>query len=191
MTTDTIIILVTVIACTIMLLFFTGWQQSATHLRNKRRKNSTSLTELDAKALSSKIVEACRLLSESKTGAIITIEKKDSLQEYLDIGVELDAIFTPELMTSIFNKESVTHDGAVIIRGTRVLCCSTYYPMSQEKLNAKYGARHRASLQLSSVCDAISIIVSEETGKISIAKEKTLKKVDLDGLLEILIKDLV
>ena len=191
MTQDTIILLITMILSTVVLVAVIIWQQSATHLTKKRRRSRIALSELDAKALSSKIVEACRLLSESKTGAIITIEKKDSLQDYLDIGVELDALFTPELMMSIFNKHSVTHDGAVIIRGRRVLCCSTYYPMSQEKMNVKYGSRHRASLQLSSVCDAISIIVSEESGGISIAKDKKLKKVDLDGLLEVLLKDLV
>lgn len=191
MTNDTIIILIAISISTIIIgLFITAQLNIKIITGGKKRKARKKLSESDLKALASKIVESCRLLSESKTGAIITIEKGDSLQEYLDIGVPLDALFTPELMMAIFNKHSDTHDGAVIIRGRRVVCCSTYYPMSQEKLNVKYGSRHRASLQLSSVSDAMSIIVSEETGGISIAENKKLKKVDLDGLLKTLTKDL-
>lgn len=109
-------------------------------------------------------------LSNNKIGAIIAIESKVGLKNYIETGVKIDSIISKEILLSIFKKESPLHDGAVIIRGSRIVSARCILPLTERhELLEGYGTRHHAALGLSEETDAFVIVVSEETGKISIA----------------------
>lgn len=112
-------------------------------------------------------------LSDRRTGALILLENQDSLEEYANKAVILNANFSPELLETIFMHSSPLHDGAVIIRGTTILAASSILPLADDssQITKSMGTRHRAGLGLSQVTDALIIVVSEETGKVSIARE--------------------
>jgi len=112
-------------------------------------------------------------LSDRHIGAIILLENQDSLDEYAARAVLLNAEFSSELIESIFISTSPLHDGAVIMRGTQVVAASVILPLADESLQVSrsMGTRHRAALGISQVCDALAIVVSEETGRVSIARD--------------------
>lgn len=116
------------------------------------------------------LVESCFKMAKTKTGALITIKCEDDLTKYTKSAVKIDAEFSQFLIISIFNKEAPIHDGAVVIENNRVKYASTYFPIALDMdISKKYGTRHRAALTISKLTDSISIMVSEETGEISIA----------------------
>ena len=112
-------------------------------------------------------------LSERRIGAIIVLENQDSLEEYVLKAVRLNANFSSELIESIFISLSPIHDGAVIIRGTTVLAAGVILPLADDtsQITRSMGTRHRAALGITQHSDALSIVVSEESGKVSIARE--------------------
>lgn len=110
-------------------------------------------------------------LAKTKTGALIVLEQEISLEEYVQTGILLDAIVTSQLLINIFEHNTPLHDGAVIVRGDRIVSATSYLPLSQNmRLSKDLGTRHRAGVGISEVSDSFTIIVSEETGKVSIAK---------------------
>lgn len=114
-------------------------------------------------------------LAKSKTGALIVIEQDVSLDEYSQTGIEVDGLVTSQLLINIFEHNTPLHDGAVIVRGNRVVSATCYLPLSGNmKLSKDLGTRHRAGVGISEVSDSFTIIVSEETGKVSIAKDGSL-----------------
>ena len=116
------------------------------------------------------IMEAVESLKKSKTGALIVIERDVSLQEYIDPATKLYADISSELLGNIFFKNSPLHDGGVIIQGNRITCAGSVFKTSMDpNVNKKLGTRHRAALGIAEESDAIALIVSEETGRISIA----------------------
>jgi len=116
------------------------------------------------------LLKACGLLSKSKTGAIIVLTKASELRGFASTGVFLDAEISYKILESIFNKQSPLHDGAVIIVKNKIRAASCVLPVSENnRIPDNLGLRHRASLGISEVSDAMSIAVSEETGKISVA----------------------
>lgn len=116
------------------------------------------------------IVRAAAEMSNSKTGALISIEENTSLGEYARTGILLDADVSSQLLINIFIDKSPLHDGAVIIRDNKIVAATCYFPLSASRnLNKKYGTRHRAALGISELSDAFTIVVSEETGHISAA----------------------
>jgi len=116
------------------------------------------------------VASAVEELSNNKIGAIIAIESKVGLKNYIETGVKIDSIISKEILLSIFKKESPLHDGAVIIRGSRIVSARCILPLTERhELLEGYGTRHHAALGLSEETDAFVIVVSEETGKISIA----------------------
>ncbi len=118
------------------------------------------------------IVKACLEMGKVKTGALIVIEQTQSLAEYERTGIDVDGIVTSELIINIFEKNTPLHDGAVIIRGNRITSATCYLPLSDNRaLSKDLGTRHRAGIGISEAADAMTIIVSEETGKISVAYE--------------------
>ena len=123
-------------------------------------------------------------LSTSKTGAIMTFEKHNSLDEFINKGVKINAPDCQELLTTIFYDGTTLHDGAVIIRGNTIIAASVYYIPTVKPMNGKYGARHRASLGISEVCDAVTVVVSEETGRISLAIDGELQAVTRETFLQ-------
>lgn len=139
-----------------------------------KKKNSKNLGSSSKIRLINQLRESVEFLSKTKTGAIITIENKDNLDNLRTDGVKIDANISSSLIISIFNKNSPLHDGAIIIRNGRILYAATYYKITRKSIDNKYGSRHRAGLGISEVCDATTIIVSEETGEISITKNSLL-----------------
>lgn len=123
----------------------------------------------------SEIVKACVEMGKVKTGALIVVERKQSLAEYERTGIDVDAIVTSQLLINIFEHNTPLHDGAIIIRGDRVVSATCYLPLSDNReLSKDLGTRHRAGVGISEETDSLTIIVSEETGKISVAQEGKL-----------------
>lgn len=120
------------------------------------------------------IVRACTEMAKVRTGALIVIEQTTPLNEYERTGIDIDAIVTSQLLINIFEKNTPLHDGAVIIRGNRVVSATCYLPLSENRLDKNLGTRHRAGVGVSEVTDSLTIIVSEETGGISLAYRGTL-----------------
>lgn len=127
------------------------------------------------------IVKACVEMGKVKTGALIVVEQNQSLAEYERTGIDVDGIVTSQLLINIFEKNTPLHDGAVIVRGNRVTSATCYLPLSDSMaLSKELGTRHRAGVGISEATDSLTIIVSEETGKISVAYEGNLER-NLDG----------
>lgn len=123
------------------------------------------------------IVKACFEMGKVKTGALIVIEQKESLRDYERTGIEVDGIVTSQLLINIFEHNTPLHDGAVIVRGNRVTSATCYLPLSDNLgLSKELGTRHRAGVGVSEVTDSLTVIVSEETGKVSVAYEGQLER---------------
>jgi len=137
------------------------------------------ISESDAKAIvnvAEVIAEASDSLSKTKTGALIVIERSTKLGEHLSHGVILNADMSALLIRNIFFDKAPMHDGAMIIRDKRVYAAGCYLPLSNADVNKDLGTRHRAALGLSEVSDAIIIVISEETGTISVASDGELSR---------------
>jgi diadenylate cyclase len=133
------------------------------------------------------VVHGTLRLSERKVGALVVFERSVGLENYALTGVRLNAEVTAELLESIFFPRSPLHDGAVIIRGNQVVAAGCLLPMSEEVVtNGRMGTRHRAALSLSIESDAVTIVVSEETGSISVVTDGNLRKVEAESLRQIL-----
>lgn len=116
------------------------------------------------------IVKACVEMGKVKTGALIVIEQEQFLDEYERTGIDVDGIVSSQLLINIFEHNTPLHDGAVIVRGNRVTSATCYLPLSDNMaLSKDLGTRHRAGVGISEVTDSLTVIVSEETGKISVA----------------------
>lgn len=116
------------------------------------------------------LVKASYAMGSVKTGALIVIEDEILLNEYVRTGIDVDAKLTSQLLINIFEKNTPLHDGAVIVRGDRVVAATCYLPLSDSlSLSKDLGTRHRAAVGISEVSDSLTIIVSEETGNVSIA----------------------
>jgi diadenylate cyclase len=116
------------------------------------------------------VAGACLRLSQRRHGALIVIEQDTGLQEYIDTGIIINAEPSTELLLTIFNKTTELHDGAVVVRGEKLIAAACVMPLSTRSLSDRQmGLRHRAALGISEVSDAVVIVVSEETGQISIA----------------------
>lgn len=130
--------------------------------------------------------EALEKLSKTKTGAIITIENNDNLDGLRTDGIILDANISSSILISIFNKHSPLHDGAVVIRNNKIYYVATYYKITKKSIDNKYGARHRAGMGISEMCDASTLIVSEENGGITLAENGVLQAVPIENLQSVL-----
>lgn len=122
------------------------------------------------------IVRASIEMGKVKTGALIVVEQKQTLTEYERTGIDVDAILTSQLLINIFEKNTPLHDGAVIVRGNRVVSATCYLPLSDNmRLSKDLGTRHRAGIGISEATDSMTVIVSEETGNISVAYKGRLE----------------
>lgn len=152
----------------------------------------TTLTGNEKENLVDQIVTAVMLLSKDQTGALISIEESQSLDAYVATGTKLNSDVTAELLTSIFVTSTPLHDGAVIIQGDKIACASAYFPPTNADLPSRFGARHRAAIGFSEVTDAVTIVVSEETGAVSITEGgKIIPIKDRKSLREYLYKAIV
>ncbi len=124
----------------------------------------------------SEIVRASLQMARKKTGALIVIEQTSPLQEYARTGIDVDALVTSQLLINIFEKNTPLHDGAVIIKNNRIISATCYLPLSENRMDKDLGTRHRAAVGISEVTDSLTIIVSEETGEISLAYRGSLTR---------------
>ena len=120
------------------------------------------------------LLRACIEMGRVKTGALIVIEQTTPLLEYVRSGIEIDAIVSSQLLINIFEKNTPLHDGAVIIRGNRIVSATSYLPITSSQLDKNLGTRHRAAVGISEETDALTLIVSEETGHLSYSYKGTL-----------------
>lgn len=143
-----------------------------------------SLTDASITALTKTSME----LSKHKTGALIVIEHVTPLGEYINTGIKIDAILSEQILGNIFEKNTPLHDGAVVIKNNRIVAATCYLPLTDStSVNKELGTRHRAALGISEVSDSMTIIVSEETGDISIAYlGKLHRHLDESGIRKLL-----
>jgi diadenylate cyclase len=161
---------VNVVVIAVLIIFQPEVRLALSKLSLKSKKYRES-SEFD-KFLDS-IAHCIYRLSERRIGALVVLENQDSLDEFANRAVILNAQFSPELLESIFVTTTPLHDGAVICRGTTLLSAATILPLADDssQLSKSMGTRHRAGLGISQITDALIIVVSEETGKVSIARD--------------------
>ena len=135
----------------------------------------------DREALYDKIEATINNLSKTKTGALITFERNVSLSDIAKSGTILHAPVIPELLTTIFYTGTRLHDGAVIIKRDEIYAAAVYYTPTTKPLTGKFGSRHRAAIGISEITDSVTIVVSEETGRVSLAVGGDLIHVGLDN----------
>ena len=134
------------------------------------------------------LVRASFEMGKARTGALIVIERNIRLTEYERTGIKVDALVTSQLLINIFEHNTPLHDGAVVMRGDRVVAATCYLPLSDNReISKELGTRHRAGMGISEVTDSLTIIVSEETGKVTLAEGgKLIRGVDQEKLREYL-----
>lgn len=159
------------VAAIALLIIFQPELRLALSKLSVKGKKYHEMTEFD-KFLDS-IAQSVYRLADKRVGALILLENQDSLDEFANKAVLLNAQYSPELLESIFATTTPLHDGAVIIRGTMILSAATILPLADDstQLAKSMGTRHRAGLGISQITDALIIVVSEETGKVSIARD--------------------
>src|SRR5271156_1188874 len=146
------------------------------------RRPFLGVSQLERRELSQEVVLAVGRLSQTKVGALIVIERKIGLRTFIESGVSLDAQVSRDLLCSIFHPGGTLHDGAVIIQGDRISAAACFLPLTTNPLLVtELGTRHRAALGISEESDCITIVVSEETGKVSVA---VFGEIELDVPLE-------
>lgn len=140
-----------------------------------------------------KVVIAATELSKTKTGALIVLERDIKIQDIIATGIPMDAEVSPQLLVNIFEPKTPLHDGAVVISGNKIAASACVLPLADDKdISKELGTRHRAAIGISKESDAIVVVVSEETGKMSVAKDGTLiADVREDVLKKILISNVV
>ncbi len=148
----------------------------------------STLSGNEREHLVNELVDATMQLSATNTGALITLEQSHSLADFIKTGTPMNSVVTSELLCSIFVTSTPLHDGAVIIQGDKIACASAYFPPTNLEMPSRFGARHRAALGISEITDSITIVVSEETGKVSIAEEGKLIPMTEAKLREFLLR---
>ena len=146
------------------------------------RKNSKETQKVN---VIKELIETVKYLSKTRTGALMVLEREEDVNSYSDVGTQLDALLSTELLLTIFHPNTPLHDGAVVIEGEIIKSAGVLLPLTEDpKLSWKYGTRHRAAIGMSEVSDSACLVVSEETGDVSIALDGTLKKYDDITLLK-------
>lgn len=152
---------------------------------------TTTLSNNEKESLVNELVKACGQMSSTKTGALISIEQSQSLNDYIRTGTRINAEVSSEILGTIFQYGTPLHDGAVIIQGVKIACAAAYFPPTTIDLDTTYGARHRAAIGISEISDSITIVISEESGKISVAQNGTLTLMTLTQLHDFLYNAIV
>lgn len=190
--------LVNVFLLALVILFQPELRRALDELGRKnfvsRFLSSVNTKNMEEKSLNDRtiyeLVKTAVRLSKDKTGALIVLEHDTPLGEYINTGISIDAVVSQQLLINIFEKNTPLHDGAVIVQKNRVVAATCYLPLTASKDIAKtLGTRHRAGIGISEVSDSMTIIVSEETGGISVAYRGSLyQDLDEDGLRRQLLK---
>ena len=151
------------------------------HKIRKLKKNKEVSVIFDKVTFYSQLTTAVKYFSRTKTGALITFQRTDDLKPLMKNGVMINCPFNVELLETIFYNGTRLHDGAVIIKDNKIVAASVYYELTTRPLSGNYGTRHRAAIGISENSDSITVVVSEETGRISIAKEGNIETVSPDN----------
>jgi len=131
------------------------------------------------------LIESVKYLKKTRTGALIVLEKEEDDSSYPDVGTKINANVTQELLLTIFHPNTPLHDGAVVIRDDKIVSAGVLLPLTDDpKLSWKYGTRHRAAIGMSEVSEAVCLVVSEETGEVSLTMGGVLKKYEDLSLLK-------
>lgn len=147
-----------------------------------------SSASVESQQVLQQVVIACSHMAKQRTGALIVLTNKQDLLEYAETGEFIDADVSTRLIENIFFKNSPLHDGALIIHKDRLYSAACVLPISANRnLPKHYGLRHRAGLGISEKTDAVAVVVSEETGHISVAHEEKMTEVEVDELLDVLL----
>ena len=180
---------ITVVGVTVT--FFANLGDIRTFLANpfKRSQIKTGKFEVEKvynRELFYKAIETAVInLSKTRTGAIMTFEKNNSLQDVIKNGVAIKAPVSAELLMTIFYPGTRLHDGAVVIHGNEIVAASVFYTPTTKPFAGKYGSRHRAALGISEISDSVTVVISEETGRISFAVDGQLEVVPQDSFLRV------
>ncbi|MCW5961972.1 MAG: diadenylate cyclase CdaA [Pyrinomonadaceae bacterium] len=181
------------IGVAIIVLFQSEIRQALIYFGNRLqfpvfRRNGSGLGE----TIYDEIVLAATTLASSKTGALIVIERAVGLRNFIDAGVQLDARVSYDLIVTLFNPSTPLHDGAVIIRNERIAAASCFLPLTKNpSISRELGTRHRAGIGITEGSDAISVVVSEETGLITFVENGNVRRnVDPNKLRDLLLKSM-
>ncbi len=161
--------------------------------RGKLFLRNNSPEDNEQERLVEEIVKASAYMAKRRIGALISVEQETGLGDYIETGIPLEAHITSELLINIFIPNTPLHDGAVILQENRVAAAACYLPLSESPFISKeLGTRHRAALGISEVTDSLTIIISEETGSISVTKSGELyRNLDQETFKEMLLNELV
>lgn len=182
--TAAIVIISAIFSTTIAIYGFANLGDLRYFIANPFRKSTAKTTNFgiekiyDRESLYKELEKAVIQLSNTRTGAIITFEKNTSLKDIMKNGVPIHAPLSNELLLTIFYPGTRLHDGAVVVHGNEIVAASVFFTPSTQPFAGKYGSRHRAAIGVSEVSDAVTVVVSEETGRISIANNGELQMVD-------------
>ncbi len=143
-------------------------------LRGILNRSLSHRQEMTTSHVIEEVARACRRLSERRHGALIVLERETGLQEFIESGVEIDALVSMEMLVTLFYPNSPLHDGATIVRGDRVVAAGCVLPLSTSNQDYDMGTRHRAALGITEETDALAVVVSEETGTISVSNDGRL-----------------
>ena len=174
--------LVTLVALSLIVIFqpelrrFLGYLGQPGFISKTLWTNSSSTCQIKIDVIK-EVIEAVKYLSKSRTGALIVFQKEISASSYFDVGTKLNADVTTELILTIFHPNTPLHDGAMVIKDGKILSAGVLLPLTEDpKLSWKYGTRHRAAIGMTEVSDSACLVVSEETGDVSMSMDGTLKK---------------
>lgn len=156
-------------------------------------RNHMEVGSAEIKEMIDEVVEAVTVMSYRKIGALIVFERDRSLEERIETGIYIDGIVSSGLLQNIFVKDTPLHDGAVIIRGNRIMASSCLLPLTENRnLTSDLGTRHRSALGISETSEAIALVVSEETGTVSIARNGSIDRhLNSKDVEDILVKELI
>lgn len=155
---------------TVLIIFQPELRRALEQLGRGKLFSRSSVVERDVSDRISEIIKSINYMAKRKIGALIVFERDTGLSDYIESGIQMESIVSSELLINIFIPNTPLHDGAVIVRGNQIMAAGCYLPLSENPFISKeLGTRHRAGIGVTEVCDAVSIIVSEETGQVSLA----------------------
>jgi diadenylate cyclase len=154
----------------ILILFQPELRRALEQLGRGKLFSRGSAEEQDVSHQINEVIKSVNYLARRKIGALIVFERTTGLNDYIESGIKMDSRLSSELLCNVFVPNTPLHDGAVIIRGSQIMAAGCYLPLSENPFISKeLGTRHRAAIGVTEVCDAVSVVVSEETGLISLA----------------------
>jgi diadenylate cyclase len=155
---------------TILIIFQPELRRALEQLGRGKLFMRSSPEEQDISHQINEVIKSVNYLARRKIGALIVFERDTGLNDYIESGIKMESKLSSELMSNVFIPNTPLHDGAVIIRGNQIMAAGCYLPLSENPFISKeLGTRHRAAIGVTEVCDAISVVVSEETGQVSLA----------------------